>query len=99
MVELIHPTTWGWLLRPVKEESIIIHHDQLLRGAFRTDEPLTRGAHAGDGTHTRARKRCLPARVVAVDDGNSEKVTASQGYAVTGVAFIVSLVNIYAFWR
>lgn len=44
-----------WLQRSVKEESIIIHHNQRLCGSFRTDELLTRGGHGGDEDHMRVK--------------------------------------------
>lgn len=44
-----------WLQRSVKEESIIIHHNQLLCHSFRTHELLTRGGHGGDENHMRVK--------------------------------------------
>lgn len=41
--------------RSVKEKSIIIHHNQLPRCSFRTDELLTRGGHAADENHMRVK--------------------------------------------
>lgn len=43
------------LQRSVKEESIIIHHNQLLCCSFRTDELLTHGGHGGDENHMRVK--------------------------------------------
>lgn len=51
----VQRTMCGWLQRSVKEESIIIHHNQLLRCSFRTDELLTRSGHGGDENHMRVK--------------------------------------------
>lgn len=48
-------TMCDWLQRSVKEESIIIHHNQLLCCSFRTDELLTRSGHGGDENHMRVK--------------------------------------------